>query len=127
MSQVLLVEPDRPLAKTYAEALKNAGHKVAVAKSSQEAINMADKLTPEVIVLELQLIGHSGVEFLYEFRSYPDWQEVPIIVNTSVPYGELEDSWQLLNKHLGVSEYKYKPSTNLSDLINSINQLVQVQ
>lgn len=66
MSQVLLIEPDKLLAKTYQAALKTSGHKVRVASNSQDAINIADKTTPDIVVMELQLVGHSGIEFLYE-------------------------------------------------------------
>ncbi len=125
MSQVLLIEPDKPLAKTYQAALRKAGHKVKLASTSQGAINKADAQTPEVIVLELQLVGHSGIEFLYEFRSYPEWQDVPVLIHTGVPYIELKDSWDLLSDHLGVSDYTYKPDTSLDKLINSVRQLTR--
>src|ERR1700733_7447717 len=106
MSQILLIEPDKSLAKTYHQALKQAGHKVVSVTSSQQAINSADKLAPDVVVLEIQLVGHSGIEFLYEFRSYPEWQSIPVIVHSNVPYVELKDGWPLLSKQLGVSSYR---------------------
>lgn len=124
MSQVLLVEPDRPLAKTYSLALKRAGHKVKVASSSQEAIDIADRDAPDVVVLEIQLVKHSGIEFLYEFRSYPEWQDIPVLIHTSVPFSELKDGWPLLNEQLGVSVYKYKPATNLSLLVTTVAELI---
>lgn len=125
MNHVLLVEPDRLLAKTYSKALRASGYKVIIASNSQEAINKADKNKPNIIVLELQLVGHSGIEFLYEFRSYPDWQEVPVLINTLLPYIEIQDSWQLLKEVLGVSVYTYKPATSLDNLVNSLSQLVK--
>jgi len=124
MSQILLIEPDRPLAKTYEAAFKQAGHKVRTAKTAQEAIHDADTATPDAVVLELQLVGHSGVEFLYEFRSYSDWQDIPVLLHTNIPYLEIEDGWSILSDHLGVAEYKYKPTTNLETLVNTVNQII---
>ena|SRR5665213_1006332 len=124
MSQILLIEPDRPLAKTYEAAFKQAGHKVRTARTAQQAIHDADEAMPDAVVLELQLVGHSGVEFLYEFRSYNDWQDIPVLIHTSVPYLEIEDGWNILSNHLGVSEYKYKPSTNLESLVATVNQII---
>ncbi len=123
MSQILLIEPDRLLAETYKEALSTAGHKVSVASGSQEAIDLADNTSPDLIILEIQLVSHSGVEFLYEFRSYPEWQNIPVIIHTSVPFAELADSWPILSKHLNTSEYKYKPDTTLEALISSVSDL----
>ena len=124
MAQVLLIEPDRPLAKTYEAALKRDGHKVRSVPSAQEAIQDADKYSPDAVVLELQLIGHSGVEFLYEFRSYTDWQDIPVLIHTIVPYLEIENGWDILSKQLGVMDYKYKPTTNLNSLVASVNQII---
>lgn len=125
MNHVLLVEPDKPLAKTYANALTKAGYVVQVATNSQEAINKADSVLPNAVILELQLVGHSGIEFLYEFRSYADWQGVPVLIHTNVPYMELENSWSLLTSHLGVSGYRYKPDTNLKTLIVDLSKLTK--
>src|SRR5665213_4365074 len=109
MAQILLVEPDRLLAETYSQALTGAGHKVMIAPGAQAAISAADTARPDLVILELQLIEHSGVEFLYEFRSYPEWQNIPVIIQTVVPPGEFADNWQLLKRELGVKAYLYKP------------------
>ncbi|MHB1865088.1 MAG: response regulator [Candidatus Saccharimonadales bacterium] len=124
MSRVLLIEPDKPLANIYSSALKRYNYLVTIARTSQEAINMADIVTPNIILLEIQLAGHSGVEFLYEFRSYAEWQSIPILIHTSVPFTELQNSWGLLNEHLGVSGYMYKPEINLERLVTNVNKLV---
>lgn len=122
MSRVLLIEPDNILAKTYARALESAGYKVEVVSNAQAAVNSADKLQPDVVALELQLVGHSGIEFLYEFRSYTEWQKIPVLLLTSVPPQEFEDNWKLLNHELGVEAYLYKPSTNLDKLVSAIGE-----
>src|SRR4051794_4644485 len=106
--RVLLIEPDRLLADTYRLALESAGHSVRMCASAQSAIFCADEVTPDVVLLELQLVGHSGLEFLYEFRSYREWQGIPVVIHSHVPAGELSGSWQLLKSQLGVTAYHYK-------------------
>lgn len=117
---ILLLEPDKILADTYRRALQHAGHRVTMCASAQAAIFAADDCQPDVVIVELQLIGHSGIEFLYEFRSYDDWQTVPVIIQTNVPAGEFSDSWDLLRGELGVSAYHYKPLTSLYALTRSV-------
>lgn len=124
MAHILLIEPDRLLAKTYMAALRRAGHTVRACATAQTAIFSADDRRPDVVVMELQLVGHSGIEFLYEFRSYPEWQEVPVIVATEVPAGEFSDSWQLLKGELGVRSYHYKPLLSLQTLVGSVAEAV---
>jgi len=118
MAQILLVEPDRVSAEIYYQALQRAGHDAMVCASAQAAILAADKTKPDLVVLELQLVNHSGIEFLYEFRSYPDWQAIPVIIHTHVPSSEFAGARNLLMGELGVSKYLYKPQTNLQKLIS---------
>ncbi len=121
--KILLLEPDKILADTYRQVLLQAGHKVVMCATAQAAIFAADDLQPDVVIMELQLTGHSGVEFLYEFRSYDDWIAVPVIIITNVPAGEFNGSWDLLQKQLGVQAYHYKPLTSLRTLLRSVNAL----
>jgi CheY-like chemotaxis protein len=126
MADILLVEPDRILADTYLQALASAGHSVGVCGTAQAAIMVADQINPALIVLELQLVEHSGIEFLYEFRSYPEWQRIPVIIQTQVPPAEFLQNQQLLRDELGVMAYLYKPQTSLQQLINTVNEQLAV-
>jgi len=124
MANILLIEPDHILAATYGEALRSGGHQVAVCSGAQAAIFAADTTPPDVVILELQLIEHSGIEFLYEFRSYPEWQAVPVLVLSHVPPMEFNASLGMLRRELGVQAYHYKPHTSLRRLLTAINHLV---
>ena len=125
MSRILLIEPDRVLAKVYSQALEQAGHEVAVCASAQAGILVADRIQPDLVILELQLTSHSGIEFLYEFRSYPDWQATPILIHSHVPADEFTTSQDLI-KQLGVIEYLYKPHTTLEHLLTTIERELTV-
>lgn len=122
--KILLIEPDKVLADAYRQALHLDGHKVVMCSGAQAAIFAADELQPDAVVLELQLTGHSGIEFLYEFRSYDDWATVPVIALTNVPAGEFSESWDLLKDQLGVVAYHYKPMTSLKTLQRAVRKLV---
>lgn len=122
MAQILLIEPDRVLAKTYAEVLIHAGHHVLVAATAQAGVQAADVIKPEVVILELQLVEHSGIEFLYEFRSYLDWQAIPVLIQTHVPPAEFNNNYKLLQDELGVRAYLYKPHTSLRELLAHVRE-----
>lgn len=127
MVRVLLIEPDTLLANTYRVALETAGYDVCVCTGAQQAIHAADTKKPDVVILELQLVGHNGVEFMYEFRSYADWQQIPLIIHTHVPASEFAGSRDLLMHELGVYEYLYKPQTTLRSLVRGVAAIVPVQ
>jgi len=126
MAHILLIEPDRMLAETYRQCLVDAGHTVVPCASAQAAILAADQQRPDVVILELQLIEHSGIEFLYEFRSYSDWQAIPVIVQTQVPPKEFTSNARLLEHELGVSTYLYKPLTSLASLLTAVRAQLSV-
>ncbi len=124
MAQILLIEPDLILAMTARKFLENLGHEVHWRADAQSAINSADETAPDVVVMELQLAQHSGMEFLFEFRSYPEWQRVPIIVISDLPPKQLNISspaW----KQLDIAAYFYKPKAKLVHIANAIDKAVE--
>jgi DNA-binding response OmpR family regulator len=118
--RVLLLEPDIVLATIYGAALESAGHHVRLCHTAQTAIHVADAFQPQAIVAELQLPGHSGIEFLYEYRSYPEWQDIPVIIHTWVPVAGL-DTAAPAAQQLGIRQHLYKPTTSLRHLIRAVN------
>lgn len=124
MVNVLLVEPDRLLATNYSTALKKAGHKVVWRSSGQTALHAAEQTTPDVVLLELQMPGHNGLEFLYELRSYPEWQDIPVILLTLVPDMALHAEEPVLER-LRITGYLYKPQTKLSHVVRAVERAFQ--
>ena len=79
----------------------------------------ADQQLPDLVIVELQLIEHSGIEFLYEFRSYTEWQSIPVIIQSQVPPSEFSANWQSLKQQLGIDTYLYKPHASLQKLLKA--------
>jgi DNA-binding response OmpR family regulator len=124
---VLLLEPNTLLAQTYRSALTHAGFSVAHALGAQGAVDAADKQLPDVVIVELQLPAHSGVEFLHEFRSYPEWQHVPVIVHSVLPPMQLAGAEESLRRDLGVRAILYKPRTSLEQLLRVVREHTRVE
>ncbi len=120
---VLLIEPDVVLAKTYSSALQNAGIDVLHVESAQAAITAIDRRKPKLIVLELQLRTHNGVEFLYELRSYSDLKDVAVILLTFIP--ESTSALTAAQKErLKINGYLYKSHTSLQKLTDVIQEAI---
>lgn len=122
MANILMLEPDAVLASTYRQAFEHSGHAVRQAVSAQEAVFHVDELPPDVILVEIQLVAHSGIEFLYELRSYPEWQYIPVLIHSCIPPTEFDDSSGLLNDLLLVRKYLYKPHTTLQGLVREVRE-----
>lgn len=126
MSKVLIIEPDQILAKTFCQALESVNISAVAVFTAQQAIATIDMFKPELIVLEIQLAGHNGVEFLYELRSQQDWQDIPALIVSVVPATELGLNEQLSNR-LGIVGYMYKPQLKLQNLIEQVQQELLVK
>lgn len=122
MSKVLFVEPNVVLARTYVQAMEHAGYEAVFARTAQEAINVADKHMPDIVLLELELASHDGIEFMHEFRSYPEWQQVPVILLTNVAPPKLAPLKKELRRDLGIVSYLYKPQTSLQKLLAAVRE-----
>jgi CheY-like chemotaxis protein len=126
MADILMLEPDAVLAGIYRQAMENAGHTVRRSVSAQDGVFQVDERLPDVVIVELQLVAHSGIEFLYELRSYSEWQRLPVLVHSCIPPIEFEDSRELLRDMLHVRAYLYKPQTTLQTLLRAHQGMLQV-
>lgn len=121
--KLLLLEPNRLLAEQYQSYLETQRHTVVWRTDAQAGVITADDYKPDLVIFELLMAGHSGIEFLYEFRSYPDWLNVPVIIlsgiserASGVPASTLEE--------LGVNAYLYKPDITLKQLGETVQKLL---
>lgn len=115
MKTAIVLESDRIVSECIDKELSKHGFDVVVVVNAEDAIYAADKNKPDVVVSDLAVSGHSGSEFLYEFRTYSDWKNVPIIIFSSVNV-----SLDILSsndfKMLNVFDFLYKPKTSLDAL-----------
>lgn len=122
MSKIVLIEPDSVLANQYFDALSNERYEVVIKHSADNALDVLDD-SVKLLILELQLGPHNGLEFLYEIRSYEDLADIPVVVLSAVSpnYVVSTGSYELL----GVTEYLYKPQTSLTVLRRTVEQLLE--
>lgn len=124
MTRVLLIEADLLLAENLKTLLKRVGHKVIWHRDLQAAIETVDRYQPDVVVMDLVTGGHSGIEFLYELRSYPEWQALPVIVNSSLSPQELVGVDKALGE-LNVASFHYKPKSTLAEVVEAVDRITR--
>ena len=110
------------LAATTQSALKEKGNQVVCCRNAQGAINAIDSDQPDVIVLELQLGLHNGIELLYELRTYPEWQKIRVVVYT-LNRRAIEPKFLDTLTQLGVQAVFYKPDVSPQQLGLRLNNM----
>src|SRR6185503_7267728 len=61
---LLIVEDDPAAARLVSDYLKHAGYKIAVAANAKDALELAERLSPAVILLDIMLGTDSGWDIL---------------------------------------------------------------
>jgi two-component system, OmpR family, alkaline phosphatase synthesis response regulator PhoP len=103
MPQTVLVVDDEPrIAAIAADYLRHAGFVVLIAEDGAEALDLARKKRPDLVVLDLGLPGVGGLDVARTLRAET---EVPIVMLTA----RVEESDRLLGLELGADDYITKP------------------
>ena len=99
---VLVVEDDPRISDVLEYALKAEGHEVRTAQRGREAIEMARRSSPALIVLDVGLPDIDGFEVCRTVRKYSD---VPIIFLTS----RSDEIDRVVGLEIGGDDYVVKP------------------
>jgi CheY-like chemotaxis protein len=59
------------------------GHAVATAASGEEGLDLARRLKPSLITLDIMMPGMDGFDFVLALRQHQENQSIPIIVVTA--------------------------------------------
>ncbi len=79
---VLHIEDDRASIHLVQRMLESQGCTVLTALDGAAALDILDKQTPDVILLDLLLPERDGFSVAEELRQDPRWQQIPILVVT---------------------------------------------
>ncbi|MEW4568175.1 response regulator [Tautonia sp. JC769] len=86
---VLLVEDNRDMARALQRLLEEQGHRVDTAYDGPSGLESAERLEPEVVVLDIGLPGLDGFELARRLRKLPSLAETRLIALSG--YGERRD------------------------------------
>ncbi|HKI54807.1 MAG TPA: ATP-binding protein, partial [Anaerolineales bacterium] len=121
-AKILLAEDNMSNVLTVQEYLSDHGYNVIVAHNGAEAIEMAEKTSPNIILMDIQMPQMDGLEAIRRLRTMPEFASVPIIALTALAMpGDRE-----LCLEAGANEYLSKP-VSLRGLVNTIEYLTQSQ
>jgi DNA-binding response OmpR family regulator len=85
-SKVLFIDDDADWREIASVALQDAGYHVVTAQDASEAMEKAEGLNLGLIILDLNLAGESGLDFMKYLRhNHPD---VPILLFTGMEHDD---------------------------------------
>ncbi len=81
--KILIAEDDPKNMKVVAMALRPHGYTLLKATDGEEALEIALRDTPDLILLDMQLPKMSGLEVTRKLREMPAFSHIPIIALTA--------------------------------------------
>jgi CheY-like chemotaxis protein len=116
----LLVEDEEVLLRAIYLSLHSEGYTVATATDGESALNMANRLKPNVILLDLLLPKMDGFEFLKKLKAIPTLKDIPVIVLSNLG----DESDMAKAKRLGAVDYFIKANTDLAVLSKKLKDIL---
>ena len=101
-AQVLLIDDDPTVHDLVRRFLQKEGFSVVCAQSGQEGLELARKLRPSTIVLDVMMPTMDGWSVLTRLKGDPELSSIPVVMLTMVNNREMGFS-------LGVDDYMLKP------------------
>jgi CheY-like chemotaxis protein len=94
MKKILIVEDDLLIRGIYRRKFELSGYQVEVAEDGPTALRLMDAFQPDVLQVDIQMPGMSGVDVIREVRAKPAFKSTPIIVLSSLYRPDLaKEAW----------------------------------
>lgn len=103
MAQILIIDDEILLGRSLARALAQRGHEAAAVGTAEEGLPLLDKILPEIVLLDMQLPGLSGLEALKKIRE----TDSNILVIIVTAYGTIASAVEAMK--LGAIDFLRKP------------------
>ncbi|MCZ8012117.1 MAG: response regulator transcription factor [Gemmatimonas sp.] len=103
--RILVVDDETEIVALVAYHLAKTGYRVSTASSGQDALELARRERPSLIVLDLMLPGMSGFDVLEQLRLDESTRDIAVIMLTA----RREEPDRIRGLSLGADDYLTKP------------------
>jgi CheY-like chemotaxis protein len=121
MPKILLVEDDNNLREIFEMRLQADGYQTVTAGDGEEALVVAMKEKPDLIIADVMMPRLSGFEMLETMRAAPELKDTRVIMMTAL--GQAED--RARGNKLGVVEYLVKSQVTLEDFVRVVREVLK--
>lgn len=112
MAKILLVEDDNNLREIYEARLQAEGYEIVSARDGEEALSVAIKEKPDLVISDVMMPKISGFDMLDILRTTEETKNVKVIMMTALSQTEDKDRAE----KLGADRYLVKSQVTLEDV-----------
>lgn len=104
-SKILVVDDEEDILDLLSYNFSQEGYEVFKARDGEQAIQVAEKVRPDLIVLDIMMPRKDGVTACRELRSMSGFEDIPIVFLTA----RAEEYSEVAGFEAGADDYIYKP------------------
>ncbi|MBX7484077.1 response regulator transcription factor [Qipengyuania qiaonensis] len=120
MSRIIVAEDDELVGEIVRDTLIQAGHAVGVVESGADALSVIRAKRPDMVILDCNLPGMTGVQIVQQMRIECDLWDIPVLMLTARTSTTDED----LALYAGANDYMRKPFYP-QQLVTTVNRILQ--
>lgn len=105
MAKILIAEDERDIRDLVAFTLRFAGHEVFPAANGEEAVELAPKVNPDLILMDVRMPRMTGYEACKAMKANPQLKDIPVVFLSAK--GQESEIQQGMD--VGAEEYLLKP------------------
>ncbi len=105
MAKILIAEDERDIRDLVAFTLRFAGHEVFAASNGEEAVELAPKVNPDLILMDVRMPRMTGYEACKILKADSDLKDIPVVFLSAK--GQENEIQQGLDS--GAEDYLLKP------------------
>ncbi|MCS6839204.1 MAG: GAF domain-containing protein [Roseiflexus sp.] len=122
LAHILAVDDDASVRRMLQILLTNAGYRVSLASSGEEAMAYLELVTPDLVLLDISLPGLSGRQVMERIKADPDRPFIPVILITG--HSDLASKVAALDA--GADDFLVKP-VDLTELLARVRAMLRLQ
>jgi CheY-like chemotaxis protein len=120
MTKILLVEDDKSLREIYGVRLLAEGYDIVSAGDGEEALAMAIKEKPTLIISDVMMPKISGFDMLDILRSTTETRDIKVIMMTALS----SEDQRARGEQLGADRYLVKSQVGIEDIVRTIHEVL---
>jgi CheY-like chemotaxis protein len=120
MAKILLVEDDKSLSEIYAMRLRAENYEIVSAGDGEEALALAIKERPDLIVSDVMMPKISGFDMLDILRSTTETKDIKVIMMTALS----SEDQRARGEALGADRYLVKSQVGIEDVVRTVHDVL---
>lgn len=121
MTKILLVEDDKSLREIYGVRLLAEGYDIVSAGDGEEALAMAIKERPTLIISDVMMPKISGFDMLDILRSTTETKDIKVIMMTALS----SEDQRARGQALGADRYLVKSQVGIEDVVRTVHDVLK--